>query len=44
MFWLIETQEQFEELESSILTGVVAIPIHRHPEHIPQSTLPYAYT
>jgi hypothetical protein len=35
MFWLIETQEQFEELESSILTGVVAIPIHRHPEQHP---------
>ena len=35
MFWLVETEEQFEELKYSTLKEVIAIPIYRHPEQHP---------
>ena len=35
MFWLIETQEQFEDLKSHKLTEILAIPIGRHPDSHP---------
>ena len=35
MFWLVETEEQFEELKCNTLKEVIAIPIYRHPEQHP---------
>jgi len=35
MFWLIETQEQFDEFKSFQLEEVIAIPVERHPEQHP---------
>jgi len=35
MFWLIETQEQFDELKSVKLANIIAIPINRHPDGHP---------
>lgn len=35
MFWLVETEEQFEELKYNTLKEVIAIPIYRHPEQHP---------
>ena len=35
MFWLIETQEQFEELRANRLKQIIGIPIYRHPEQHP---------
>jgi len=32
MFWLIETQEQFEEFKYCIGREIFAVPVERHPE------------
>jgi len=35
MFWLVETQEQFDELKSHRLTGIIGILVNRHPDGHP---------
>ena len=35
MFWLIETESQFEELKLNSIKKVFAVPIHKHPEQHP---------
>jgi hypothetical protein len=32
MFWLIETQEQFEEFKHHVGREVFALPVNKHPE------------